>query len=327
MMNSAILKIISTVLVTNLVVGCASLEFHPDVPGQAYVATGAEAIARQMPVVVSEYPDKSFNRIGEPDAFEENGKIRIRIDSRTAVVYYEQRLFETARGHYTNLIYRIHFEEVPVSLLPFNLTAGQNVGLIIIITLNDRQQPILVTTVHTCGCYLAMVPTNYLQADALPKGWDTESQRVYGATLPGLLRFENVPGEERIVVILKNAIHRVIHIDVAPVDALIEQYGSRSMVMKPVSELDALMLDNGKRFVSMFEADGGRSGYVRDSRKPFEFLFMSWWAMDRHVGEDKRYGKPGQGSPPFNTSLKPWARSESDMRDFPRFLQYWGWRL
>jgi len=27
------------------------------------------------------------------------------------------------------------------------------------------------------------------------------------------------------------------------------------------------------------------------------------------------------------TSLKPWNRTESDMWNFARFLEFWGWRL
>ena len=327
MSSDTILKILGVVISLNLATGCASLEYHSGVPGQAYVATGNDLVSRYMPVIVSQNPEYSYNRIGRPDIIEVGQKYRLGIDSEVAAVYYEKRFFETTRGSYTNLIYRIHFAKVPMSLLPFNLTTGKNVGLIFIVTLNDRQQPVLITMVHTCGCYLAMVPTDNLQEDAFPEGWNTDSQHVYGATLPGLLRIGHTTGNNKFIVVLKNGTHRVIHIDAAQIDELKSQYGSISMVMKPASELEALMPDNGQHSVSMFETDGPRRGYVRDSHKPFEFLFMSWWAMDWYVGVDKLYGKPGQDGPPFNTSLKPWARSESDMRDFPRFLRYWGWHL
>jgi len=327
MTSYTVLRIVGTIISLNLVVGCASLEYHSDVPGQTYVAAGNDLISRFMPVIVSQYPEYSYNRIGRPDITEVGQEYRLGIDSEVAAVYYEKRFFETTRGSYTNLIYRVHFAQVPMSLLPFNLTAGKNVGLIFIVTLNDNQQPVLITMVHTCGCYLAMVPTDYLQEDALPEGWNTESQRVYGATLPGLLRIGHAPGNKKVVVVLKNGTHRVIHVDAGQIDDLKSQYGSISMVMKPASDLEALIPDNGQRSVSMFETTGPRKGYVRDSHKPFEFLFMSWWVMDRYVGVDKLYGTPEQDGPPFNTSLKPWARSDSDMRDFPRFLRYWGWRL
>ena len=327
MFSDSALKMLSVVILLYFIAGCASLDYHSGVPTQTYVATGSDLISRFMPVIVSEHPEYIYNRIGQPGVIEIDQKYRLRIDSEVAVVYYEKRSFETARGSYTNLIYRVHFAEVPMSLLPFNLTAGKNVGLIFIVTLDVRQQPVLITMVHTCGCYLAMVPTDYLQEDAFPEGWNTESQYVYGATLPGLLRLGHTTGRKKAVIVLKNGTHRVIHIDAVQVDELKSQYGSISLMIKPASELEALLTDNGQRSVSMFETTGPRKGYVRDSHKPFEFLFMSWWAMDWYVGVDKLYGNPGQDGPPFNTSLKPWARSESDMRDFPRFLRYWGWRL
>lgn len=46
--------------------------------------------------------------------------------------------------------------------------------------------------------------------------------------------------------------------------------------------------------------------------------------MDGLVSMGKRYPNAVN---PFYTSLKPWARTASDMRDFPGFLAYYGWKL
>lgn len=54
---------------------------------------------------------------------------------------------------------------------------------------------------------------------------------------------------------------------------------------------------------------------------------MSWWALDWRVGEDKKFGRHTSDGPVFYTSLRPWDRKRSDMRDFAGFLAYWGWRL
>lgn len=61
--------------------------------------------------------------------------------------------------------------------------------------------------------------------------------------------------------------------------------------------------------------------------EPLERLFMSWWAFDPLVGEDKEVGPAEQTGMTFYTSLKFWARKASDIWDFPGFLKYWGWNF
>jgi hypothetical protein len=94
----------------------------------------------------------------------------------------------------------------------------------------------------------------------------------------------------------------------------------------PLEALEQLDLGNGAT-TSFYETAGDRRGYVKESYKPRERLFMSWWALDWRVGEDKKLGRDKDDGIEFYTSLKPWARSASDMRDFAAFLKYWGWRL
>ena len=304
--------------------GCASVVFEQDLPRQAFVASGSDEFARHMPVIVSERPRHSFNRIGHPEIIKEGELLQLIINPDAAVVYTEKRSFETSRGQYTNLIYRLHFEKVPFSLLPFNLTTGKNVGLLLVVTLNSDQQPILISTVHTCGCYLAMQPTNYLPKAAYPNRWNTLQQSVYGANLPGLIKFDPL-NDAKLVIYLQDETHRVNHIEVVPMQDVMTQYATQPLTLQPMGDLDQLLVE-GQR-VSMFETKGAEYGYVRNVVKPFELLLVSWWALDSHVGVDKRYGEAGDPGPRFYTSIKPWARQASDMRDFPRFLDYWGWRL
>ena len=54
---------------------------------------------------------------------------------------------------------------------------------------------------------------------------------------------------------------------------------------------------------------------------------MSWWAFDWRIGEDKKFGKDENDGILFYTSLKPWSRKKSDMRNFISFLKYWGWKF
>ena len=90
--------------------------------------------------------------------------------------------------------------------------------------------------------------------------------------------------------------------------------------------LKALPLANG-RTTSFYETAGSRQGYVKGSYKVRERWLMSWWAFDWRVGEDKVFSPDRSDGINFYTSLKPWARDASDMRDFASFLQYWGWKL
>ena len=54
---------------------------------------------------------------------------------------------------------------------------------------------------------------------------------------------------------------------------------------------------------------------------------MSWWALDWRIGEDKKLGKNEDDGIRFYTSLKPWSRRASDLRNFKTFLRYWEWKF
>ena len=56
---------------------------------------------------------------------------------------------------------------------------------------------------------------------------------------------------------------------------------------------------------------------------------FSWagGAFDWRVGEDKKLGKNRDDAILFYTSLAPWKKDASDMRDFGTFLKLWGWNL
>ena len=150
-----------------------------DRPAAYAVQNDGTLLGRHAPVFLVENNGAAHNRIGTPQAvFTADKKEKISVDPGRATYYVRQQAFKTPGGTYTNLVYRVHFAEVPGGWAPFHLIAGKNVGLLVIITLNDRQQPLLVTTVHTCGCYLAFVPTAYLPIDAWPKGWQKGRQAV-----------------------------------------------------------------------------------------------------------------------------------------------------
>lgn len=286
-----------------------------------------ELLARYAPVVVSERTEHDYNRIGRPQARRTpRGDVEITVNPGDPVMYARQSDFETDEASYINLVYRVHFEKVPFSLLPFHLTAGKNVGLLFILTLNQQREPLLLTTVHTCGCYLAFIPTNFMPHSSYPSDWATGSQEVFGETLPVRLDYPR-PFDPawRPVIFVRHATHRIRDVRLGEARSLIAEHPTTALTLEPIAALDRLPFDGST--TPFFNGKGFRKGYVKGSFKPFELLLMSWWAFDLHVGSDKAYGDPEETGTVFYTSLKPWRREESNMWEFADFLEYWGWDL
>ena len=282
---------------------------------------------------------RDYNRIGTPVLRRPRPDVlEAAVDPARPVFYVLERTFESGGRRYTNFVYRVHFPRVPY----LHLTSGRNSGLLVVITVAADGRPLLVTTVHSCGCYLAFVPTSYLPESAYPKGWNVQRQRVYGIELPGRLDYPpHFRPSLRPAVFLRDATHRVE--DVRVVD--LEQPGALARLagpdktavdgaaptllqapLRPMAELEHLPLPEGGT-ASFFYTEGPSRGYVRNAFKPFELLLMSWWVLDPHVGMDKRYGDARETGTVFYTSLWPWYRKASDMWEFADFLRFWGWRL
>jgi hypothetical protein len=310
--------------------GCAANRRLP--PSTSPAATAAlyipiaeeadqELLQRHAPCFLIEEFQDDFNRIGSPSARSEaDGGHEIYIDTDQPAIYTLVQPFSSRGKNYTNLIYRVHFPEVPWP----RLTSGRNVGLLVYVTLDAQEEPILITTLHTCGCYLAMVPTSNLPSICWPSGWPEESQEVYGETLPAHLAWPDKIAAKRLVITLRGATHRVKAIDFREAGESAE-VAKRTARMRPMNALERL--PHGEETVSLFEQAGWRKGYVKGSSKPLERLLISWWAIDPLVGVDKALGPPEETGSNLHTSLKFWARKASNIWNFPEFLSYWGWRL
>ncbi len=309
--------------------GCAHHQPLPAEPYQLAFRTHAAQTSQRekwSPVFIVYGHSQVYNRIGRPSvALEENSEQRVFIDTEDPVVYFLERTFKTEKATYTNFIYRVHFPGTPYSLIPFNLSAGKNVGIIVVVTVDADNRPVLVTTVHTCGCYKAIVPTRYLRREALPVNWYNAPLKVYGEKLPPELEFEGVPSP-RILVHLRPGVHRVMDLEVRPEQYLSsERFREIPMKMESISQLERLPFDGTT--TSFFHQEGVLKGHVKGSVKPLETLFMSLISLDLFVGTDKAYSDTTETGNPFYTSLKPWRREDSNMWYFARFLRYWGWRL
>lgn len=276
------------------------------------------------PILLVEENHLPYNRIGSPAAeITESGEERVFVDSEVPAIFVQKFPFTTENGSYVNFVYRIHFKEVPL----FHLTSGTNGGLLIIVTVNKSQEPVLVTTVHTCGCYLSFLPTSFLPKTAFPENWDVNGQKIFWEHLPGILdltHFSLTESDHRLSLAIRGDTHRVMDIRFDHTKNL-TTYDVIDTPLKPMKDLRSIPLATST--TSFFETDGSRTGYVKGSYKPLERILMSWWSFDLRVGEDKEYYPMEKTGPIFYTSLKYWDREDSDMRNFPRFLKYWGWNL
>lgn len=309
--------------------GCAHHQPLPEEPYQlAYKSDdlSIQGSKRWSPAFIVYGHSRSYNRIGGVSAVrDDKAGEKIFIDTENPAVYFMKRSFETDKAIYTNHIYRVHFPKIPYSLIPFNLTAGKNVGLMVVVTLNAENLPVLVTTVHTCGCYKAIVPTQYLPEDALPEKWTGGRLDVYGEKLPALLQVQSMPSPQ-ILVHLRPGVHRVMDLEVRDAQVMSSRkFQIVFMNTVPMDHLKKISTNNGS--TSFYHSEGVLKGHVKGSVKPLETLFMSLISMDFFVGTDKIYADAAETGNPFYTSLKPWRRTDSDMWNFADFLSYWGWRL
>ncbi|THB78973.1 MAG: hypothetical protein D6B25_02700 [Desulfobulbaceae bacterium] len=321
-------RLSSLVLLLLILSGCSGKLPPADMSRTLYLPISESVDENKfIPYFESFGTERAYNRIGTPVAAGDGAQPeQVFVDPSRPAIFTERRLFSTSRGFYTNLIHRIHFSEIPTSIFPFYLGAGKNIGLFVIVTLNSSAEPLLYTIVHTCGCYLAFIPTSYLWPEAFPASWSLQTQGVYGETLPGLLDLHNpLLTDFRVGLKIRNETHRVMDITIEPEQKL-RSNPHVPMQIKPLAALENLQ-DHASEPVSFFEQSGARKDYVKESGKMWERILMSWWALDWRIGEDKRLGKDAADGLVFYTSIKPWQRVNSDMRNFSRFLNYWGWKL
>lgn len=308
-----------------LLAGCAGRSAGPE--QQQLLAlpdrTAAPLEQRLAPSFLLEGSQSRHNRVGRVQASGRRGRARVRVNPDQPVLYVGRRPFTTDQGHYTNLIYRIHFPATPFSLVPFYLGAGDHVGLLVILTLDADHRPLLVTTANTCGCYAITIPTAQLSATAYPDRWPTGMLAIYGEQLPATL--PALTAGATLQVRVRAEVHRVRDLQVLP-----GQGAATAPVqlaeMAPLDSLAALPLGDGT-FTSFYYQRWPLTGHVKGAIKPWETLLLSLVSLDLFVGMDKVYASANAGANPFYTSLKPWNRSTSDMNDFAAYLHFNGWKL
>jgi len=240
----------------------------------AYTVNHPETqLQHNVPVFLVEAPEHIYNRIGTARARMTEGEAEVIIDPQQATVYASQQSFSTDQGDYLNFIFRIHFQKVPFRLVPFNLTMGKNVGLLIIVTMDRANRPLLYTMVHTCGCYLSFVPTSYLPETFFPDKWTPGRQQVFGESLPGLLHYEKIGRHQsKVTILIRSDNHRIKDVWLSEFPSVMEAQIAPLQV-KPIEQLERLTL-GGANITSFYETEGARKHYVKESSKPWERLLM-----------------------------------------------------
>jgi hypothetical protein len=287
---------------------------------------GDALFLRFAPIVLVENYSQTYNRIGKPSArHDKNGKEELYINPDTPVFYTQKETWEGDRGTYTNLIYRFHFEETLSDGKAASISTGKNTGLMVIVTLNAEERPLWLNLVHTCGCFHAIVPTNYLPESLYPVKWDIAMQTVYGEQLPGKIDFPETGGEDvHPVIFLRSGSHRVTDISAATMEAVQTGYELKPVAVEPMTALKHIPLGDGE--TSFYYESGRNKGLVKGAIKKKESVLFGAWMGDSRVGQDREFGTKEDTGRLFYTTLNPLKKQASDMSDYKGFLELNGWK-
>lgn len=262
--------------------------------------------------------ERSFNRIGSPAIRLDGARERVWIDTETPAVFVSARTDRIGLTDVLHLVYRIHFPRLAFKPAVF-FEMHRNAGLLTIVTLRAGDlAPILVTTVYSCGCYRALLPTDLFPPDALPQKWPKDRKRVFGKSLPAVVTHPQ-SGGRRLVVLLASRTHRVEEIQ-----TLEQPRSGRSVALplRPMEDLHRLPVAGREGApASFFYTEGALKGHVRGAWSPIEGLTAGVLVLDPTLGMDKDFGDPRETGTRFYTSLLPWQRDASRLDRFDPLLR------
>jgi len=286
---------------------------------------GEAALLRcYAPVFVVEKGARSYNRVGTPEIRLSGAREKVRVNPDAPAAFTEVRRDRIGETGLLQLLYRVHFTRLPFKPSVF-FEMHRNVGVLAIVTLRESDlQPILFTTVYTCGCYRALLPTDLFPPEALPTDWPAKEKRFFGKTLPAIVRHPK-PRRSRLTVRLASKTHRVYEVETLEEPPL----GSRvDLPVRATEELRRLpVAGSGEAIASFFYTDGPLKGHVRGAWSPIEGLLAGPLFLDLTLGMDKDFGDPEVTGTPFYTSLLPWKREVSRLDRFDLLMRHLGFRL
>ena len=221
----------------------------------------AQMNAQDWAALLAQYaPVFDIEKRGDsPEASDRFGAMHLTADAQPGVdgnrpTAYQRIAFTRYGGKtLTQLVYAIWFPERPAQHF-IDLLSGQLDGVIIRITLDERGVPLLVDSIHACGCYHLFFSTPHLRARAAPQA-DMEWAFV-PAPLPALR------AGQRLQVRLAPATHYLL--DIRLFDGAAGG-GDVRYALHDDSELRSLPLPGGG-YKSIFGADGIIAGSERGER-------------------------------------------------------------
>ena len=302
----------------------ATVVYSSELCGTAATRTASDEAACHTPAFTIDEGEKSYNKIGEPEARAAWCGERVSVDPERPVVYVGARSDVLGSRPVTHLLYRIHFTKLPFQPRVF-FEMHRNPGLMALVTIDEEtREPWLLTTVQTCGCYHAIVPTDRFPAEALPADWLPGPQKVWGKELPAVVSAP-VPGSSRLLLRMEPRTHRVIGVETV---ADLPAGERRDLELAPMAGLRALPVKGAEgRTTSFFHESGLRKGYVKNAWSPIEGLTLGLVIFDPMIGSDKDFGDPAETGTRFYTMLLPWNREVSRLDRFDPLMRKLGFRM
>jgi len=298
--------------------------YLPPVVPETGWQTGNEKLLHSFaPVFVVAEGARSFNRIGTPSIRLNDGKEHVFVDPDRHAVFAANRGDRIGGENVLHLLYRIHFTKLAFKPSVF-YEMHRNAGLLAIVTLSEKHLPLLLTTVYTCGCYYALLPTRHFPANALPADWPPAVKKVYGKKLPSVVPAAE-PGTSRFTIHLDSRTHRVndIRLTSSPLPG-----DQKPISLRRMEELENLPVQGTSgRTASFFHQSGPARGHVRGAWSPIEGLTAGLFLLDPMLGTDKQFGPAEETGTPFYTLLLPWNRRVSRLDRFEPLMKKIGFRL
>jgi len=310
-----------------MISGCATAPQKGTEPSVHYYPVPAKQLPTAFtyaPIVSFQSSEENYNQIGTP-AFDD--KNILFIDTDIPAMFIEKRTFQTNKGVYRNIYYRINLPKSPEVDFPINPNAGNNVGFYIVATLNSKSDPILWTIAHSSGHYLAFIPTSFMPQHLLPKHWASKSRMVDGYNLPAVLTYPRRKAYKyRPHFVFSSGLHKLVSVSLMNPSGM--SFGARrqNYFLRSHASLNEVDVENDGT-ETMFLSTTPFKGVVKNNDKKWSELLYSWWLFDPIVGRDRTIGQADDNNVPFYTSVNPFTREKSDMRDFRSFLSFWGWQL
>jgi len=154
---------------------------------------------------------------------------------------------------------------------PFDLLGGRLDGITVRVTLDQQGRPLLVDTMHNCGCYHQFFPTPRLRLRPRPDSLDE------WAFVPQSL--PSPPPDTRLLLRVSAASHQIQRLRWAPALDI-----DRELALQPDDSLRSLPLPGGGRR-SLFGPDGLVAGTERGER-------LLFWPMGvREPGAMRQWGR------------------------------------